>query len=142
MAEPYCLAMVFCDAVHGDPTTGKHTILGTFSTVAANTFPAKVRFCIYFAITDGLGPTRLRLRLVDAESGIVDKSEYTEGPVFQMETDITFDDPSVVIETAVALETVLPKPGIYLCELKAGDDPLMSRRLLAVQKIIREIETR
>jgi hypothetical protein len=141
MAEPYCLAMVLCDAVHRDPTTGKHTILGTFSTVSANTFPAKVRFCIYFAITDGLGPAKLRLRLVDAESGIVDKSENdSEGPVCEIQVDVTFEDPLVVMETVMGLETALPKPGLYHCELWAGDDLLMSRRLLALQKITGETE--
>ncbi len=128
--------MVLCDAVHRDSATGKHTILGTFSTVGADTYPAKVGFCIYFAITDGLGQTRLRLRLVDAESGIVDKTENgTEGPVFKIEFDIPFEDPLVVMETAVGVETALPKPGLYHCELWAGDDLLMSRRLLAIQKI-------
>jgi hypothetical protein len=141
MAEPYCLAMVLCDAVHRDATSGKFTILGTFSTVGADTFPAKVRFCIYFAITDGLGATKLRLSLVDAESGVVDKSENRiEGPVFEIDTDITFDDPLVVMETVVALETSLPKPGLYHCELWAGDDLLMSRRLLAIQRITGETE--
>ena len=128
--------MVLCDAVHRDFTTGKYTILGTFSTLGADTFPAKIRFCIYFAITDGLGSTRLRLRLVDAESGIVDQLEDdTEGPVFEIKTEITFEDPLVVMEWVIAIEAALPKPGLYHCELWAGADLLMSRRLLAVQKI-------
>lgn len=136
MAEPYCLAMVLCDAVHRDFTTGKYTILGTFSTLGADTFPAKIRFCIYFAITDGLGSTELRLRLVDAESGIVDKPEDdTEGPVFEIQTEITFEDPLAVMEFMIAVGTALPKPGLYHCELWAGADLLMSRRLLAVQKM-------
>ena len=128
--------MVLCDAVHRDFTTGKYTILGTFSTLGADTFPAKIRFCIYFAITDGLGSTKLRLRLVDAESGIVDQLEDdTEGPVFEIKTEITFEDPLVVMEWVIAIEAALPKPGLYHCELWAGADLLMSRRLLAVQKI-------
>ena len=133
--------MVLCDGVHRDPATGKFTILGTFTTVGADTFPAKVRFCIYFAITDGLGATKLRLSLVDAESGIVDTSENRiEGPVVEIHTDITFEDPLVVMETVVRLETSLPKPGLYHCELWAGDDLLMSRRLLAIQKMTGETE--
>lgn len=141
MAEPYCLAMVLCDGVHRDFTTGKYTILGTFSTLGAYAFPAKISFCIYFAITDGLGPTRLRLRLVDAESGIVDKGEnVTEGLVFEIETDLAFEDPLAVVETVVAIRTALPRAGLYHCELWAGDDMLMSRRLLAVQKTSGETE--
>jgi hypothetical protein len=133
--------MVLCDGVHRDFTTGKHTILGTFSTLGAYAFPAKINLCIYFAITDGLGPTKLRLRLVDAESGIVDKGENaTEGLVFEIETDIAFEDPLAVIETVVAIRTALPRAGLYHCELWAGEDMLMSRRLLAVQKTSRETE--
>lgn len=38
MAEPYCLAMVLCDAVHRDPATAKHFVMGTFSSVGATDF--------------------------------------------------------------------------------------------------------
>jgi hypothetical protein len=133
--------MVLCDGVHRDFTTGKYTILGTFSTLGAYTFPAKISFCIYFAITDGLGSTKLCLKLVDAESGIVDKGENaTEGPVFEIQMDMAFEDPLAVIETVVVIGTALPKAGLYHCDLWAGDDLLMSRRLLAVQKTSGENE--
>jgi hypothetical protein len=133
--------MVLCDAVHRDFTTGKYTILGTFSTLGAYAFPAKISFSIYFAITDGLGQTKLRLRLVDAESGIVDTGENAaQGLVFQIETDIALEDPLAVMETVVAIGTALPRAGLYHCELWAGDDMLMSRRLLAVQKTSGETE--
>jgi hypothetical protein len=126
--------MVLCDAVYRDATTGKFTLLGTFSTVGAASYPAKVRFSVYFAVTDGLGPTGLRLRLVDAAAGITDRpSPACEGPVFEMTADLSFDDPLEVIESVVLVETTLPKPGLYHCELLANDELLMSRRLLAVQ---------
>lgn len=134
MPEPYCLAMVLCDGFHRDPATGKHTLLGTFSTLCARSFPTQLKFCVYFAVTDGLGPTKLRLRLVDAESGLVDRSgEEQEGALFVKEFDFTFRDPLVVLEVSAGVEVDVPKPGLFHCELLANDELLMSRRLLAVQ---------
>ena len=135
MAQPYCLAMVLCDAVHRDGATGKFTILGTFSTFAVREYPAKVSFCVYYAVTDGLGPTTLRLRLVDAASGIADSAGGKhQKSVFEIRADFGFDNPLAVVESTVGIETVLPMPGLYHCELWAGDDLLMSRRLQAVAR--------
>ncbi len=133
MSEPYCLAMVLCDHVHRDGTTGKHTLLGTFSTFRAGKFPAKVAFCVYFAVTDGLGPTMLQLRLVDAASGLVDVSESEVEPVFAHSQEFSFESPLVVLEGVFGFVTEIPKAGLYHCEMLAGNELLMSRRVLAVQ---------
>ena len=60
--------MVLCDAVHPDPATGKFTILGTFTNFASPSFPAAIQFCVYFAVTDGIGDVDLTLQLVDSQS--------------------------------------------------------------------------
>jgi hypothetical protein len=127
--------MVLCDNVHRDSSTGKYTLLGTFSTLRAQSFPARVQFCVYYAVTDGLGPTKLRLRLVDAEAGIVDRpGQEEEGTVFD-ETTMEFDfpDPLVVLESVTGIQVAMPKPGLFHCELLANEELLMSRRLLAIQ---------
>jgi len=133
MAEPYCLAMVLCDGVHRDAATGKSTILGTFSALGAKEFPARVLFWVYFAVTDALGPTTLRLRIVDASSGIANGSGEDASMVPEASWDHDFEDPLMVLEVGAQIDTVLPKPGLYHCELWARNDLLMSRRLLAVQ---------
>jgi len=125
--------MVLCDGVHRDATTGKFTILGTFSTLGAKEFPAQVRFCVYYAITDGLGPTALRLRIIDASCGIANGVGEDEGMVFSASSQFDFENPLLVLEAAVSIGVVLPQAGLYHCELWAGDELLMSRRLLAVQ---------
>jgi hypothetical protein len=132
MPEPYCLAMVLCDGVHRDAATGKFTILGTFSTIGAREFPAKVGFCVYYAVTDGLGPATLRLQIVDASCDILDSADNADGMVFSASMDFDFVDPLLVLETRLSIGVELPKAGLYYCELWAGDDLLMSRRLLAV----------
>ena len=141
MPEPYCLAMVLCDGCHRDAATGKFTILGTFSTFVAREFPAQAQLAVYFSVTDGLGPTVLRLRIVDAEFGIVNSGKEPGQVICQMEMEVSFEDPLVVMESAWGIKTDLPKPGLYHCELFAGDDLLMSRRMLAVQAQANEGES-
>ncbi|MFH1111273.1 MAG: hypothetical protein V1790_19065 [Planctomycetota bacterium] len=55
---PYALAMIICDQAYRDPATGKYTLLGTFSSIAAQkysvTHPAMT---VYIALTDGRGKT-------------------------------------------------------------------------------------
>jgi hypothetical protein len=42
-----------------------------------------------------------------------------------------FTSPLVVVEAAAMIKAQLPAPGLYHCELFAGDQLLMSRRLVA-----------
>lgn len=128
MAEPYCLAMVLCDSVYQDPATGKFTLLGTFSTVGAKNFPTKTRFCVYCAVTDGLGKSEIKLKLVHAKKGKeADDKMIFETPAIEIE----FPSPIAVIEGVMKIEADLPNEGVYICELFAGNDLLMSRRLVA-----------
>lgn len=130
MPEPYCLAMVLCDAVHRDVGSGKFTLLGTFSVVQAVTFPASFRFTIYLAVTDGANDVDIRLRVVDAGQDFDDQSE----PVWETKTtSLNFPNPLAVIEGVFGVELELPRPGMYHCEAFANDDLLMSRRLAAIQ---------
>lgn len=127
--------MVLCDAVHRDGATGKFTILGTFSTFSAREYPTTVNFCVYYAVTDGIGRTAMRLRLVDADSGIADAAGGSQAKgVFEIRGDVDFDSPLTVVEATVGIHVVLPKAGLYHCELWAGGNLLMSRRLLAVAR--------
>ena len=130
--------MLLCDAIHRDPTTGKSTILGTFSTVTAAEYPAKVQFSVYAALTDGLGPTVLRFRLVDARADIAD-DEANDGAVFEVAfPEIDIPNPLMVIEMASCVAINLPKAGLYHCEICIGESVLMSRRLIAVERDTKE----
>jgi len=133
MSEPYCLAMLLCDSVHRDPATGKFFVLGTFSNFSAESFPAKIRFHTYFSITDGLGPITLRLQLVSANADPVDALNEDEdsGRVFLVKVEQNLKSPLVVLEGVFGVETILPAPGLYHCELWGNSEVLMSRRLTA-----------
>lgn len=94
MAEPYCLAMILCDSVHKDSTTGKQTILGTFSTVNSQVFPAKLSFAVYYAVTDADADQELIFRVVDSRHGFEEGVE----PVCEMTFPVKSPSPLAVIE--------------------------------------------
>lgn len=123
MPEPYCLAMVICDDVHKDPSTSKHTILGTCNVFVAREFPATIKFAVYTAITDALGPLDVVFRLV--------KADFDEEPVFSLPPqEITVASPLMVLETVMRVMAQVPEPGQYHCELLANGELLMARRLV------------
>ena len=139
MAEPYCLAMVLCDAVHQDRATNKFTILGTFST-RREQFPLHFAAMIYFAITDGSGEVMLSVRIVESAADITDEDGVV---VFESpRIPIHLPSPLMVMEGVIPLigqdergmiqPVSLPRPGVYHCELRANDQLLMARRLLAL----------
>jgi len=129
MSEPYCLALVLCDAVHTDVSTGKRTILGTFSTIGALAYPVNVRLAVYYAVTDAKGEFCLTFRIVDSKQLFDDDME----PVFALEINGNSPNPLAVIEGVIATPIQLPSEGVYHCELLVGDDVLMSRRLVALK---------
>lgn len=128
MSEPYCVALVLCDAVHTDPTTRKNTILGTFSTVETDRLPAKIAISVYWAITECEGTINLRFQIVHASAIADDMVE----PEFTLDLPvINSPSPLVVIEGQLSAKPVeLSRRGVYHCELYADDVLLMSRRLV------------
>lgn len=125
MQAPYCLAMVVCDGIHRDPGTGKWTILGTFSVLAAKAFPAKHPIiAIYLAMTDGRGKTPLKIDLVTADE---------QDTIGEVEIEANFADPRAVIEGVMAFRDVeFPRPGEYRFRLHANGEYLMERRLVVL----------
>ena len=62
-AQPQLLTWIACDAVHLDPATGKHTLLGCFSNLRARQFPAVHPRMVWFLTLTDLKPGQHRLRL-------------------------------------------------------------------------------
>jgi len=121
---PYPLAMVVCDAIWRDPTTGKYTLLGIFSTIQARDFPAKHGgLALFVALTDGHGETSIRLRLIDAEEN--------RDALFDESKVVDFADPRAIREIAFdAHDLTFEEPGEYRFQLFGGDELLMARRIL------------
>ena len=132
MSDPYCLAMVLCDGTHRDPATGKVTILGTFSTVTAKTYPTPVAFCVYSAVTDAIGEFTLKFQVVDSRHGFDAENE----PIFSVEIVLNSPSPLAVSEGSMFVKgLVIQDPGVYHCELLHEGDVLMSRRLVAIKQV-------
>jgi hypothetical protein len=61
--KPQVLTWLTCDGVHIDPGTGKHTILGIFSSIFARQFPAQHPYMIWFLTLTNLVPGKHKLRI-------------------------------------------------------------------------------
>lgn len=119
--------MIVCDQVIIDVQTGKQSLIGSFSVINTAGFPLTYpNFSVYVALTEGLGETPLRLRLVDVDEGrpaVIDRN-FT----------IRFADPHQICEMhSVFHNTTFRAPGEYRFQLFCGDTPLMERRLLVRQ---------
>jgi hypothetical protein len=115
--------MIICDAIHVDPSTGKNTLLGLFSSIVAQGFPATQTFCVYAAVSDGRGTVPMVLRLVTADE--------EEAPLWELEGQVSFDDPRMFAEMSFVLQgVVFPQPGEYRVQLYSGIEHLMERRIL------------
>jgi hypothetical protein len=123
-ALPYPLAMVICDAVWRDPSTGKHTLLGCFNGIAAASFPTvHPQLAVFVAITEGYGKVPLALRLVD---GVEVSRSLSEATV-----ELDFADPMAIAEIAVQFQKLqFDRPGTYRLQLVTGGHLLMERRIV------------
>jgi len=123
---PMCLGLVLADAIWHDPSSGKRTILGTFSTIFAKQFPAQHGIlAVYCILTDGYGKTRVRLRVVDIEED--------DGPLIEAEGEVDFIDPRMIAEMDFHFTgLVFPHAGEYRVQVFGADEFLMERRLLVL----------
>jgi len=123
---PQVLTMTIADIVHRDASTGKFSLLGTYNTIAARSFPfTHPSMGVYLALTDGRGKTPLVLRLIDAEE--------ERPPVFTIQAVIDFPDPTQVAEVGFACQRLeFAQPGEYRLQLFVAGEPLLERRLFLV----------
>jgi hypothetical protein len=121
---PFALAMIICDAIWRDPSTGKRTLLGCFSAIFSPGFPVRCPVMgVYIAITDGHGKTSLTLRMVDVDE--------ESPPVFELKGEADFADPRMILELDFAvMNAVFPQAGEYRLQLFAGTHPIMERRIV------------
>lgn len=67
-SQPTLLNWITCDGVHIDPSTGKHTLLGVFSSIGSNRFPITYPFMIWFLTVTELEAGEHVLRISMGES--------------------------------------------------------------------------
>ena len=120
---PYPLAMVVCDMIWQDRTTGKYFLLGTFSEIYASSFPAvHPSLCIYAELTDGLGPMPVTIRIVDVDAN--------RDEIASSQSEVTFEDPRAILQVSALLGQLrFPEPGEYRIQLFANEEFLIERRI-------------
>jgi hypothetical protein len=122
MSPPIPLSLMICDHVWHDANSGKHSLLGTFSSIGSSHFPLAIGMAVYFAVTDGQGLLPVRMELIDVDE---------ERPaVFDVEANFEFTDRRQVIEGTFSLANlVFPEPGEYRLKLFVAGEFLMERSL-------------
>ncbi|MBI1901102.1 MAG: hypothetical protein HYS13_08330 [Planctomycetia bacterium] len=134
MAEvqaPYCVAMVLCSVTHRDPYSGNYTLVGTFKRLAAPSFPARGRFSVYLAFSDGIGDVPLTFTISHARAAFDDSGP---GVIFTRRFSWNFADLLQVVDGVLGVQVEFPEPGTYHCEVHVRDTVLLSRRMNILQK--------
>jgi hypothetical protein len=123
---PLVQSMILADAIHRDPSTKKHSILGTYNAIGSPRFPtAQNPLRLYVALTDAHGPTTLRIRVTDMDEvyGSLHESVHT----------VNLPDPNQAWELTFAVAAAFPSPGMYRIQLFAGHELLRELRLRVTQ---------
>ena len=128
---PDVLSMVVCDQIITDRATGKQSLIGMFSRIHAQGFPAShPQLCIFVALTDGYGETELEIRIVDAND--------ERPPLVAGKGRVRFKTPRAIANLALQFHGLtFPEPGEYRVQLWAGGELLREARLEMVQLKLR-----
>ena len=125
MSDPYCKALLLCEALTCDQFTGRWSIVNVMSGAYARGFPVHMmKLCCYAAVSGCAGLVNAKFRLLDTNLEIV--RELTIPPV-----EATRDQETEF--GGVFTDILLPKPGRYSVEFVVDGHTLQSSRLDAVE---------
>jgi len=128
---PICTAIVLCDRVKFDSTTGRKTIKGTFDRlVAAKHEPISTRFHVYVELTDGLGTVPLEVQVVTTNK----KTDGAEDILFSSKCVAKFPHQMKTTTAVFEVKVQFPEPGIYNCFLKSDDKIIIKKRIIINEK--------
>lgn len=128
---PRVEAVVICDAVHRDPGTGKHTLLGTFSAAGGPEFPVVVGQLAVFVVLSGIRSkiaVSLQIVRLHPEDG-------GETEVFRInEIEIQSPSPRDTVEwTTNATGLAFPEPGEYRIRIVHDGESIADKRVSLIQ---------
>lgn len=121
-SKPILLSWLTCDAVHMDPSTGKHYLLGCFSNIRASAFPVVHPKMVWFlSLTDASrGEHQLRISMgldMHKLSPVVDRPFKSVSP-------------TAVINIVNELRKVtFNSPGDYTIQIEVDEEPLLLTQL-------------
>lgn len=127
LPPPLLLALVVCDSIWTERTSGTPTLLGLFSEIESTIFPVlHPRLAIHVCMTDAHGNVPIRLQLVDADE--------EHAPIFRVEREIEFPDRRAIITMNVQVEEIaFPSPGEYHIQLFGYGELILERRIVVHQ---------
>lgn len=126
LPPPQVLALNVCDYIWVDPWTTKRTMIGMFSVIQAQQFPAfHPVIMVHAALTNGRGKVMLNVRLVDVDE--------ERPPIINIDAPAEFIDPRAVLDFHTgAANIIFPAAGEYRVQLRANGELLSERRILVI----------
>ena len=120
---PDVLSMVVCDQIITDRVTGKQSLIGMFSRIHSQGFPAShPQICIYVALTEGYGEVELEIRIVDGNE--------ERPPLVAGKGRVKFQNPRAIANLALQFHGLtFPQAGEYRVQLWAAGTLLREARL-------------
>ncbi|MCH7591260.1 MAG: hypothetical protein IH989_00570 [Planctomycetes bacterium] len=120
---PDVLSLVVCDQIITDRMTGKQSLIGMFSRIHAQRFPAShPQLCVYVALTEGYGETDLEIRIVDAND--------ERPPLVAGKGKVKFQSPRAIANLALQFHGLtFPQAGEYRVQLWSSGTLLREARL-------------
>jgi len=116
------LGLTLCDYVIVEEKTKKVSLIGCFTGIAANHFPAAVQpFSVFAVLTDGLGDATIKLSVSRLD---------TQEEVLTRQMAYRFPDRLVEVRVHFRItQAVLPDPGWYQCTLFVDGQWVAHRRV-------------
>ena len=120
---PDVLALIVCDQIITDRLTGKQSLIGMFSKIHAQRYPAShPQLSVFVALTDGHGKTELVIRLVD--------SNDARPPIVEGKGSVDFKNPRAIANLALQFHGLtFPEPGEYRVQIWSQGTLLREARL-------------
>ncbi len=121
-SKPQLLVWLTCDAVHIDPASGKHTILGVFSNIKARGFPVVHPHMVWFMTLTDVQPGTHRIKI----SLALDPTK----PVELIQREFESQSPLHRINLINELHNLrFDQPGDYSIFIEVDDEPLLATSL-------------
>jgi hypothetical protein len=119
--NPTHLAMVICDAVIDDRTTGKKSLIGIFNNINASNVPCiHPRLNVFVVLTEGHGDYKMQLRCLKVND---------EAEILKMEGQVSFSDPRQIVEFNCEIAGLkFPDYGDYRFEVLFDGNPIVARK--------------
>ena len=121
-SKPQLLVWLTCDAVHIDPASGKHTILGVFSNIKARGFPVVHPHMVWFMTLTDVQPGIHRVKILVS----LDPTR----PVELIQREFESQSPLHRINLINELRNLsFDQPGDYSILIEVDDEPILSTNL-------------